>query len=358
MPELSGASRRDRLRLLSLTSSPPAPAAQVLAEPSQPTEDPGLGGADLAMLSGHPAGQSQRTVEGRLGTALWEVFPGHVALLDRDGFVVAVNRAWREFGLANGATVTAGVGMNYLDVCDRAADEGEVDAAEAAALIRAALAGDRRRLACRATSPAGERWFNLQVVATAGRHSGALVIHEDVTAEKLLEQELARLAFHDPLTGLANRALLSDRLEHAIAGAARDPRSLAVLFIDLDAFKSVNDRFGHLAGDAVLVHVATRMAASVRDADTIGRWGGDEFLVIAERLDHTSTPEDLANRLAASLHEPMTIGGRPMVITATIGIAHLDHHQDAEHLIKTADQAMLGKRRHACAQAADRLVAD
>src|SRR6059058_4903343 len=106
-----------------------------------------LHGSDLALFSGHPAGLSQRRAAGRLGTALWEVFPGHVALLDRDGVVLSVNQAWRRFGLENGACPPTGLGCNYLDVCAAAAADGEPEAAEAAEVVRLSLAGvesDRR----------------------------------------------------------------------------------------------------------------------------------------------------------------------------------------------------------------------
>src|SRR4051794_39496932 len=119
--------------------------------------------ADVAALADQPAGMSYRRAAGRLGTALWDVFPGHVALVDRDGVVVSVNRAWREFGLAHGGAAPSGLGMNYLQVCDRAAEAGEPEAADAAALVRAALVGatDERHLTYPVQAPGGQRWFSL-----------------------------------------------------------------------------------------------------------------------------------------------------------------------------------------------------
>ncbi len=285
-------------------------AAQALEEITSTGDELVLHGSNLDLFAGHPAGLSQRRAAGRLGTALWETFPAHVALLDRDGVVVSVNRAWREFGLSNGGGAATGVGTNYLHVCDRAAAAGEPEAAEAADLVRTALGGAIRetRLTYAAASTAGTRWFSVQAIPIPGRHSGALVVHTDTTADRQREREWQHRALHDPLTGLPNRALLSDRLEHAVAAAARDPRSLGVLFVDLDDFKAVNDTAGHAAGDQVLAEVATRMAGSVRAADTLGRWGGDEFLVIAERLDSSTTAADVAGRLTASLNEPVSIG--------------------------------------------------
>ncbi len=300
-------------------------------------------GADPALFNGHPAGSSRRQAAGRLGTALWEVFPGHVALLDRDGIVVSVNRAWRDFALQAGGSPMAGLGSSYLDVCARAAADGEPEALEAAALVRDALRGrdPGRRHSYRC---ADGRWFTMQAVPIPGLHSGALVVHTDITPEVLREQGWQHRALHDPLTGLPNRALLADRLEHAVAGAARDPESLAVLFVDLVAFKNVNDRLGHDAGDQVLREAASRMARSLRTADTIGRWGGDEFLVIAERLDRREAGEELAARIASSLDRPMAIAGEHLCVRAVVGLAHLRESQSPAELVRAADVAMLRAR--------------
>jgi diguanylate cyclase (GGDEF)-like protein len=317
-------------------------AADAVADLANAGEQVVLHSADAALLAGQPVGLSHRRAAGRLGTALWEVFPGHVALLDRDGVVVSVNRAWRDFGLARGAAATAGLGMDYLDVCDRAAEQGEPEAAEAAAMVRTALAGDHPvgRLACRCSFGDQHLWFTMQALPLPGHQSGALIVHTDITADQEREHQLQQRAFHDPLTGLPNRTLLTDRLEHAVAGAARAPRSLAVLFIDLVAFKSVNDRLGHHAGDQVLCHAAQQLAVGVRASDTLGRWGGDEFLVITERLTSSAGAGELAERMARSVEQPIDVGGERLSISASIGVAHLEPHQDAQQLVQAADLAL------------------
>ena len=337
----------ERLRRLIFPSyGARANAAQATGELALAGEQLVLHGADVALLSGHAAGLSHRKAAGRLGTALWEVFPGHVALLDRDGVVVAVNRAWRQFGMTHGAAATTGLGTNYLDVCDRAADLDEPEAAQAAEMVRAALAGCSAsgRLAYPVESAARQYWFSLQAAPIPGQHSGALVVHTDITAEKTREQEWQHRAFHDELTGLPNRALLTDRLEHAVAAAARDPRSMALLFLDIDAFKAVNDRFGHHTGDDLLRRAAKQMTGSVRAADTVGRWGGDEFLVIAEQLDVSVSADALAGRLAASLAAPFTVGTDQIQVRVSIGIAHLQRRQTADQLVQSADQALRDSR--------------
>jgi diguanylate cyclase (GGDEF)-like protein len=334
---------------LSPTYGARANAAQAMDALSDAADAVVLHGTDLALFSGHPAGLSQRRAAGRLGTALWEVFPGHVALLDRDGVLVSVNRAWREFALETGGNPAAGLGMNYLDVCARSAAAGEPQARAAADLVCEALEG---REAAGATSyRCNDRWFTMQATPIPGRHSGALIVHTDITAARKREHEWQHRALHDPLTGLPNRALLADRLQHAVSVATRDPRSLAVLFVDLVAFKSINDRLGHAAGDQVLREAARRMATNMRASDTIGRWGGDEFLVIAERLDHDTTGEDLARRIESSLDDALWIDGEELSVRATVGVAHLDQHRDADQLVRAADAALLRVRADACAGA-------
>src|SRR3954468_5328277 len=116
--------------LLRRTSEPPVDVGALL-----------LDVADPALMRGHPAGTPARRTAGRLGSALWDVFPGHVALLNRDGVIVSVNRAWRQFGLERGGSVTTGLGVDYLEVCERAAEQDEPGAAEAAILVAAAVSG-------------------------------------------------------------------------------------------------------------------------------------------------------------------------------------------------------------------------
>jgi len=162
----------------------------------------------------------------------------------------------------------------------------------------------------------------------------------DVTERSKLVDQLAHQAFHDSLTGLANRSLLRDRLEHALARSRRSAATVAVLFCDLDGFKMINDTLGHDSGDILLVEVAARFANSVRDGDTVARLGGDEFAIV---LDDT-TPVDaaaLAQRVLDTLRDPFVINGREIFVRASIGIAdnHIDA-LDADELLCRADIAM------------------
>lgn len=155
--------------------------------------------------------------------------------------------------------------------------------------------------------------------------------------EKLLQQ----MVHHDPLTGLANRLLLDDRLQHALSKAQRQNSLMAVLLIDLDGFKPVNDTYGHAAGDQLLVMAAQRLLACVREADTVARLGGDEFVVVLEDGKDSSHLERIASTIVHALSEPYPIGRQQLHISASVGIASFpDDGQEALTLLKRADQAM------------------
>jgi diguanylate cyclase (GGDEF)-like protein len=170
-------------------------------------------------------------------------------------------------------------------------------------------------------------------VSAAKLDDGLVVTFRDVTELRHTEERLAFAATHDPLTGLANRPLLIDRLEHALA---RRRGTLAVVFIDLDGFKAVNDRHGHQAGDDTLIRVARAIEGAVRPADTVARFGGDEFVVVADELGPADA-ESLAKRLTAAVGE-VAIGA--LRLEASVGIAMAEPADSAETLLRRADGAM------------------
>src|SRR3954447_18141663 len=153
------------------------------------------------------------------------------------------------------------------------------------------------------------------------------------------DEQMRHEALHDPLTGLANRALCRERLIHALARSGRDDGAACVLFIDLDDFKGVNDLYGHAAGDALLIALARRLVATVRPADTVARLGGDEFVVVCEDIDE-STAIALGHRLTEAIHEPLDVDGIEHRLSASIGIAlGAAGRRDPESLLADADAA-------------------
>jgi diguanylate cyclase (GGDEF)-like protein/PAS domain S-box-containing protein len=170
---------------------------------------------------------------------------------------------------------------------------------------------------------------------------GVVVNYRDVTARKGLEEELRRQAFHDSLTGLANRALFADRLEHALARTHRFGQSIAVLFIDLDDFKTVNDSLGHGEGDHLLIAVAERLVGAMRAGDTIARMGGDEFAVLIEDPVEAEAPLAVARRLLAALEAPFERGAKELFVHASVGVAtSTSRSQSADELLRDADVSM------------------
>jgi diguanylate cyclase (GGDEF)-like protein len=153
--------------------------------------------------------------------------------------------------------------------------------------------------------------------------------------------QLHHQALHDLLTGLPNRTLFADRLEHATARSARGVSALAVFFIDLDGFKQVNDRHGHAIGDMLLQAVGARLQASLRLGDTVARLGGDEFVVLLEDLEHLESARQAADRLAQSIARPFTVGDDTYTISASIGVAFCPAgFTRSSDLLRDADRAM------------------
>jgi len=175
----------------------------------------------------------------------------------------------------------------------------------------------------------------------------------DITDRKRLESKLIHDALHDPLTGIANRVLLRDHLERALARRGRIGWTVGLLFLDLDDFKRINDSYGHAAGDQILVRVAERLVGAVRDEDVVGRQSGDEFAVLLGRVRDADDAVATAERILSELRRPILLGANTIVIGGTIGVAiATEPGTTAEDLLTQADAAMYaakaeGKGRHA-----------
>ena len=175
-----------------------------------------------------------------------------------------------------------------------------------------------------------------------GRVTGAVIVFHDVGAARALSLRMSHLAQHDVLTGLPNRLLLSDRLDRAIASAHRHRSSLAVLFMDLDRFKRINDLLGHAVGDQVLQSVASRLVAGVRRSDTVSRQGGDEFVVLLTEVACAEDAAFSADKLLAAIAAPHHIEGQDLHVTASVGIGvYPADGTGAEALLIKADLALL-----------------
>ncbi len=173
-------------------------------------------------------------------------------------------------------------------------------------------------------------------------HIGGVVFNSrDVTDRKVIQQRIQHLAYHDNLTGLPNRSLLQDRLAHAIARAERSRRKVAVLFIDLDNFKNINDTLGHDVGDELLRQVARRLSDCVRIEDTIARQGGDEFIVLLDSLEDGRAASLVAQKVLNALRQPFPLGATEQHVSGSVGIAvYPEDGRDAQTLMKNADTAM------------------
>jgi diguanylate cyclase (GGDEF)-like protein/PAS domain S-box-containing protein len=194
------------------------------------------------------------------------------------------------------------------------------------------------------TNDSSGQWRYLEVIPTNllddPNVHGIVLNTRDITDRRNLEEQLHHQTLHDPLTGLANRALLRDRVERALLHGRAGANQVALLFVDLDDFKDVNDTLGHGIGDRLLAEVGKRIGESLRSTDTAARLGGDEFAVLLEHGVNQEEAVKVASRILETIREPMEIDGTPLTAGASIGIALGDSRHNTEDLLRRADVAM------------------
>ena len=274
--------------------------------------------------------------------AVLESLPGRTCVIDSEGTVVAVNRRYRDEGPAGAGEGTGpALGDDYIGWLDESVEN------DAAKDLRELLTGDCPDFRTEfATVRRRKRyWTELFAVPLSTGEAGAVVTHVDITTRKQAESALTRRATHDALTGLPNRVLLADRLAHALSRAARTKTQVGLLFCDLDGFRNVNNTYGHLAGDRLLVTIAKRLRAVCRSSDTVARVSGDEFVIILEDVEGRGEVEEVARRIIEALTEPVVLEQGNAKTGTSIGLVISSGVPRAgirtvENLIRDADSAM------------------
>ena len=283
---------------------------------------------DLARKMTHSLAESETKLR-----ALFDQAPVGIWLLDHEARVIDCNDKFAEYA---GAARDRIIGFPMLgDPRDAALNEP----------IRRALAGETVKLEAPYRSTLGNRAsvysWHFQPIAVDDAPAFVLCFVEDISARKMAEAHIEHLAHHDTLTGLANRALLKDRLQQAISAATRTPGALALFFIDLDFFTNINDTVGHSAGDALLIEIAGRLRRCVRNSDTLARIGGDEFVILLTNIGAVQDCIRVAEAVIAEIATPVGIEAHTFNVTGSIGIAVWPGDgEDSETLTRNADVAM------------------
>ena len=273
----------------------------------------------------------------RLSATVLEHIADGVMVLDVEGRIIAVNPA---FTAITGYAEHEAVGLQSTLTRGTSNDQGFY-----AALWRDLDANGFWQGEIWDTRKSGEaylEWLTVSAVrGDADAVSHYVCVFSDITQSKKAQAQLDHLAHHDSLTALPNRLLYQDRLQHALVRAARSGGQLAVLFIDLDRFKNVNDTLGHHVGDELLKQAATQLAGCLREGDTLARLGGDEFIVLLEDIDGATGAAIVAAKLVAMFEQPFTVSGYELFVTGSVGIALFPQDgQDMHLLIRNADVAM------------------
>jgi diguanylate cyclase (GGDEF)-like protein len=295
-----------------------------------------------------------------LAAAILDSLTINVAVVDSTGTVVAANAEWRRFAGENQCGDHACyLGSNYFAVCERAVrHDGDLTAELALKGIRAVLSHEQESFTLEypCHSPTERRWFRLRVtLLSVPGLTGCVLAHENITLEKLAEEALREterrlreslerervLARTDGLTGLVNRRHFAELAERDVAIALRYGLPLALVFFDIDGFKSINDALGHAAGDEVLQEVARRAGRQLRSADVLARYGGEEFIVLVPESTAQSAAV-VAERIREGIaEEGIGTSAGTATVTISAGISEIQSHSDTlAELLRRADQAL------------------
>jgi diguanylate cyclase (GGDEF)-like protein len=286
-----------------------------------------------------------------------DALPIRIAILDASGMILAVNAAWRRHTGSDPLTKdSCEVGVNYLEACGSRSLDPHSPAVLVAEGIRDVMERIREEYSREYSSVANgeDAWYNVRVTRFGDPDSVRVVVaHEDITSRKAAEAQLLHEASHDVLTGLPNRAHFTERLGRAVTRSRQDhPDRFAVLFLDLDGFKVVNDSLGHMAGDQLLIGIGQRLGACVRGSDVVARLGGDEFAILLNDIRDENDALQLVTRIQDALSVPFRLLGHEVFTSASIGIAvsHPSYDRPVE-MLRDADTAMyrakaVGKAHH------------
>ena len=267
-----------------------------------------------------------------------------IVITDRDNKIVTVNPA---FSSITGYDANEVIGKNPKVLASGRHDKAFYAAMWSDINRFGAWAGevwDRRR-----NGEIYPKWLDINAVHDTinGQVSHYVATFSDITERKANEERIAQLAYNDPLTSLPNRFSLSVRLEQSLADARRNAGRLAVMFIDLDHFKTINDSLGHAVGDELLIAVAGRIRASLRETDTVARIGGDEFVIVLPGIDGPEDAARIADKLIESVGTPVSIAGHPLHTSPSVGISlYPDDGRNIDTLMKNADTAMYYAKQH------------